>query len=224
MKSQHRSRKVNDPPARTAPEIPADIQQLTPTAEVLADAEISFRECLIENFSFKDRSYKSAVFEGCILKHLDFSRSSLRKLRLMDVRLIECDFANAEAIGLKAVRAEFINCRLTGLRAIESEWQDLLISEGDASFAQFRLGTFKTTEFNGGNFAETDFHGCDLRGALLKSCEFNNADMTGAKLEGADFRGSRVEGLMALAADLKGAIVDPTQAMVFAELLGLKIR
>ena len=59
---------------------------------------------------------------------------------------------------------------------------------------------------------------------MLKSCEFKNADMTEAKLEGADFRGSRVEGLMALAADLKGAIVDPAQAMIFAELLGLKIR
>ena len=68
---------------------------------------------------------------------------------MKDVRLIECDFANAEAIGLKAVRAEFINCRLTGLRAVESEWQDLLISEGDASFSQFRFGTFKTSEFNG---------------------------------------------------------------------------
>jgi fluoroquinolone resistance protein len=93
-----------------------------------------------------------------------------------------------------------------------------------ASFSQFRLGTFKTSEFNGCNLAEADFHGCDLRGALLKSCEFKNADMTGAQLECADFRGSRVEGLMALATDLKGAIVDPAQAMVFAELLGLKIR
>jgi uncharacterized protein YjbI with pentapeptide repeats len=55
-------------------------------------------------------------------------------------------------------------------------------------------------------------------------CEFKNADMTGAKLDGADFRGSSVEGLVALATDLKGAIVDPTQAMIFAELLGLKIR
>jgi uncharacterized protein YjbI with pentapeptide repeats len=64
----------------------------------------------------------------------------------------------------------------------------------------------------------------DLRGALLKSCEFKNADMTGAQLEGVDFRGSRVEGLMALATDLKGAIVDRAQEMVFAELLGLKIR
>src|SRR5690349_223806 len=105
MKSQHRNKKVNDPPARTAPEIPADVQQLTPTAEVLADPEISFRDCMIENLSFKDRSFRSAVFEGCILKHLDFGRSSLRGLRLKDVRLIECDFANAEAVGLKAVRA-----------------------------------------------------------------------------------------------------------------------
>lgn len=48
--------------------------------------------------------------------------------------------------------------------------------------------------------------------------------MTEATLEGADFRGSRVEGLVATAADLKGAIVDPAQAMIFAELPGLKIR
>jgi uncharacterized protein YjbI with pentapeptide repeats len=137
---------------------------------------------------------------------------------------VGCDFANAHAIALKAVRVEFINCRLTGLRAVESQWQDLLISEGDASFSQFGLGTFKNSEFNGCNFAEADFHGCDPRGALLKGCELKNVDMTGAKLEGADLRGSRVEGLMALAGDLKGVIVDPTQAMIFAELLGLKIR
>jgi hypothetical protein len=48
--------------------------------------------------------------------------------------------------------------------------------------------------------------------------------MTGARLEAADFRGSQVEGLVANAEDLRGAIVDPAQAMVFAELMGLKIR
>ena len=99
-----------------------------------------------------------------------------------------------------------------------------LIAGGDAGFTQFRLGTFKTSELKSCNFSEADFHGCDLRGAILKSCEFKNADMSGAKLEGADFRGSRVEDLMVLASDLKGAIVDPAQAMIFAELLGLKIR
>jgi hypothetical protein len=48
--------------------------------------------------------------------------------------------------------------------------------------------------------------------------------MTGAKLEAADFRGSQVEGLVARAEDPRGAIVDPAQAMIFAALMGLKIR
>lgn len=117
-----------------------------------------------------------------------------------------------------------MNCRLTGLRAVEAECQDFLICEGDAGYSQFRFGTFKTSEFNTCNFGEADFHGSDLRGALLKRCEFTNVDMTTTKLEGADFRGSSVEGLVATAADLKGAIVDPAQAMIFAELIGLKIR
>jgi len=56
MKSQYRSKKVKDPAARTAPEIPPDIHHLT-TVEVIDDAEISFRECLMENLSFKDRSF-----------------------------------------------------------------------------------------------------------------------------------------------------------------------
>ena len=224
MKPQYPRKKPKDPASRTAPEIPADIQKLALTANVAAGPEILFREGLIENFSFQERSFKSVVFECCILKHINFSRSSLHGVQLRDVRLVECDFANSEAIGMKAKRVEFLNCRLTGLRAVESEWQDLLISGRDASFSQFRFGTFKTSEFNDCNFTEADFHGCDLRGALLKGCELKNVDMTGAKLEETDFRGSRVEGLMAMAADLKGAIVDPAQAMTFAELLGLKIR
>ena len=123
MKPHDLRKKVNDPAARTPPEIPAHIQQFTPMAKIAAEAEVSFRECLIENFSFKNHSYESVIFKECILKHLDFSRRNVRGWRLKDVRLIECDFANAETIGLKAVRAEFINCRLTGLRAVESEWQ-----------------------------------------------------------------------------------------------------
>ena len=224
MKPQNLRKNAKDPVTRTAPDIPADIREGGFPDDIFVEPEISLRECLIENISFQDRSLKSVVLESCVLKRVNFARCNLRGLRLKDVRLLECDFANAEALGLKAVRTEFINCRLTGLKAVEADCQDFLISGGDAGFTQFRLGTFKRSEFNTCNFAEADFHGCDLRGAILRSCEFKNADMTGAKLEEADFRGSRVEGLMAFAADLKGAIVDPAQAMIFAELLGLKIR
>ena len=68
MKVQHARKKTKEPAARTAPDIPADIQQVT--ADMIADSEIAVRECLIENASFTDRSLNSAVFEACVLKHV----------------------------------------------------------------------------------------------------------------------------------------------------------
>jgi hypothetical protein len=47
-KSQRRNKKVNDPTARTPPEIPSDLQQLTPTAEALGDSEIHFENVLLK--------------------------------------------------------------------------------------------------------------------------------------------------------------------------------
>jgi hypothetical protein len=48
--------------------------------------------------------------------------------------------------------------------------------------------------------------------------------MRGAKLKDADLRGSQVEGLRVNPTDIHGAIVDPSQAMIFAALLGVRIR
>jgi uncharacterized protein YjbI with pentapeptide repeats len=209
---------------RAAPDIPSNILSSTDETQIFTGPEVEVRDCILENLTLNNCSPKTFVFESCILNRVSFTRSKLSGLRLKDIRLVECDFANAEVSGLKAMRVEFLNCRLTGLRAVEAECHDVLISEGDAGFSQFRFGTFKTSEFKSCNFGEADFYGADLRGALLTGCQFKNVDMTGAKLEGADFRGSNVEGLLANAADLKGAIVDPAQAMIFAEIMGLKIR
>ena len=209
---------------RVAPQIDATLQPLPSSPDIFNDPEVVIRDCTIENLILDGLPPKSVLFENCILKRMSFARTRFVGLRLKDVRLLECDFANAEAARLIATRVEFVNCRLTGLRAIECQCQHLLISEGDAGFCQFRQGTFKTTEFSSCNFGEADFQDADLRGAILKGCDFRNAEMNGAKLEGADFRGSRVEGMLANAADLRGAIVDPAQAMVFAALFGLIIR
>jgi uncharacterized protein YjbI with pentapeptide repeats len=212
------------PSGRAAPEIPSDLAHAI-AAEVFRGDEIVVRDRILENFALNNNnSPKTFVFESCILNRMSFARSKLTDLRLRDVRLVECDFANAEATGMKVTRVEFLNCRLTGLRAVEAECQDLLIADGDAGYAQFRFGTFTTSEFKNCNFGEADFCNSDLHGAILKDCELKNVDMTGARLEGADFRGSRVEGLLATASDLKGAIVDPAQAMIFAEIMGLRIR
>jgi len=220
----HKSKSPKLPVSRDAPDLSSNLVPLDSAQEIFNASEVVVRDCIIENVTLENSSRNSIVLEGCILKRLSFTRGRLLNFRLKDVRLVECDFANTEASGLKITRVEFLNCRLTGLRAVQAECQHLLISEGDASFSQFRFGVFNSSEFISCKFAEADFQSSDLRGAMLKSCNPTNVEMKGARLEGADFRGSRVEGLMASAEDLRGAIVDPAQAMIFAELMGLKIR
>lgn len=220
----HKSKSPKLPVSRDAPDLSSNLVPLDSVAEIFNAPEVVVRDCIIENLILDNFSPKSIALEGCILKRVSFIRNRLLNFRLKDVRLVECDFANAEASGLKITRVEFLNCRLTGLRAVQAECQHLLISEGDASFSQFRFGVFKTSEFVACKFAEADFQSSDLRGAILKGCDLTKVEMNGARLEGGDFRGSRVEGLVASAEDLKGAIVDPAQAMIFAELMGLKIR
>jgi uncharacterized protein YjbI with pentapeptide repeats len=214
----------NLPAGRIAPDLSPVLPPIAHAAEVFGGTEIEVRDCILENLEFTGLSPESILFENCILNRINFTRSKLSGLRLKDVRLVECDFANSEAAAPKMIRVEFLNSRLTGFRAVEAECQHLLISAGDASYSQFRFAVFKTSEFDSCNFSEADFHGSDLRGTILKSCDLKNAEMTGTQLEAADFRGSNVEGLVARTEDLKGAIVDPAQAMIFAELMGLKIR
>ena len=224
MKTQKSKPAKNPPPGRDTPDISPHLSPVIAAAELFRGPEIVIRDCTIENFTLENLSAQSIFLENCVLHRVSFTRSKLGGLRFKDVRMVECDFANAEALAPKMMRVEFLNCRLTGFRAPEAECRHVLISEGDAAFSQFRFGVFKTSEFISCNFSEADFHNSDLRGAILKGCDFRNTEMTGAKLEEADFRGSRVEGLLANAEDLRGAIVDPAQAMVFAELMGLKIR
>jgi hypothetical protein len=47
--------------------------------------------------------------------------------------------------------------------------------------------------------------------------------MSKVKLVNTDLRSSRVEGLRLNAEDIRGAVVDLPQAMIFASLLGIRI-
>jgi uncharacterized protein YjbI with pentapeptide repeats len=209
---------------RIEPDIPAELPQLEDAPGLFRQREITLRECRISNFSAEDLLENTLRLESCVLTRVSFSRSQLNSLKLKDVRLVECDFANTTVLGMVALRVEFQNCRLTGFRANEYDFQHTLISGGDAGYVQFRMGKFRSVRFDSCNFADADFHDADLRGTVIKDCNLRNAEFIGAKLAEADLRGSQLEGLQAVADDLKGAIVDPAQAIVLAEIMGLKIR
>jgi uncharacterized protein YjbI with pentapeptide repeats len=120
LKTQKSKPAKNPPTGRDAPDIAPHLPPVTAAAELFRGLEIVVRDCTLENLTLNELSTQSILLENCVLHRVSFTRSKLGGLRFKDVRMVECDFANAAATAPKMLRVEFLNCRLTGLRATGS--------------------------------------------------------------------------------------------------------
>ena len=209
---------------RDAADLPGGLELATGAESLFAGPDVEVMDQLVTGLQLEDRVIQRLRLESCALERVALPRAVIRVAKWKDVRLTECDLANVELSSLTAIRVELIGCRMTGLRLGETSWQSLLISGGDQRYAQFRYSKFEDCEFVGCDFQDADFYGADLRGCVFKDCRLHNVEMTKAKLAGTDLRGSALDGMRLEAADVQGAIVDMSQALVLAPLLGIEIR
>lgn len=209
---------------RREPEFESELTVVEDAEALFESQAISISERSIKEIQAEGRTAGTLFMEHSVLERVSLSGSSFSSIKLSDVRLVGCDLANLQTRAMKLVRVEFVNCRMTGFRAGEADCQDVLISEGDQRYSQFRFSSFKSAEFDSCNFEEADFYGTDLSGARFRGCNLRNAEMSKTKLVDTDLRGSVVDGLQLNAEDIRGAVVDASQAMSFAPLLGISIK
>ena len=208
---------------RDAPDLPRDLPEAD-TSQLFAEPDVRISELLVHGFRLPEAASLSALhLDSCWLRTVALPSAVVRAAKWKDVRLSECDLANAEIRALTAIRVEFLGCRMTGLRLNEASWQNVLVSGGDQRYAQFRFSALQKSEFEGCDLQDADFYGADLRGCVFRRCNLRNVEMSKAKLEGTDFRGSNIEGLRVGLEDVAGAIVDAAQALSLAPLLGIRI-
>ena len=206
--------------SRARPDLPDD---LDPASVFPDQREIFVAEQLIAGADLKNRSGGNLRLDSCVLERVSLADSSFGTIALKDVRLAGCELANLRARVMTLVRVELIDCRMTGLSGGTVDAQDLLIREGDQRYCQFRESKFKSAEFEGCNFEEADFQDTDFTGAIFRRCNLRKVEMGKARLYDADLRGSIVEGMHIEIDGLRGAVVDPAQAMSFALLMGIRI-
>lgn len=202
--------------SRREAEIPEELTEGGALAERIVEQRVTGAD-------WRGRTGASLRVENSVLERVCLAECRFGSLMMRDVRLVNCDLANLQIRGWALTRVEFIDCRMTGLTAAETEALDVLAREGDLRYSQFRDSRFRSTEFDGCNLEEADFQGTDLTGTVFRKCNMRNVEMGQARLPDADLRGSAVEGLHIGVEGLRGAVVDPAQAMQFALLLGIRI-
>jgi uncharacterized protein YjbI with pentapeptide repeats len=164
------------------------------------------------------------TFEQVQCKGVNMNSTTFTHLQLGDVRLTECDLANARWPEAGLHRVEASECRMTGFVAIEAKFQDVLFKQCKINLAQFRFSTFKAVRFEDCDLSDADFQGADLTGVSFVRCNLQNVEMSGAKLIGADLRSSTIDGLRAGPRELQGAIVDSAQALVLVQAFGIVVK
>jgi uncharacterized protein YjbI with pentapeptide repeats len=209
---------------RDEPDLPVELEPTGEPCELFGESDVvAIQERHLQDLERTNLEVSTFRIEGSVLERVQLAGGQFGSAVWKDVRLVGCDLANIRAHRIALVRVELIDCRLTGFSATALDCQDVLIQNGDVRYSQFQGGKFRTCEFDGCNWQEADLRNADLSGSVFRSCNLARADFNGAKLQNTDFRKSEVEGMLAGMNDLRGAIVDPVQAMVFARLLGLRI-
>ena len=129
---------------RREPEVHDDLIALAGAKALFERDVISISESLIEGVQFEECNATSLFIEASVVERVNLSNCRFGSVKLADVRLVNCDLGNLEARAMSLVRVEFINCRMTGFRAGKLECQDVLISQGDQRYSQFRFSHFKS--------------------------------------------------------------------------------
>lgn len=158
-----------------------------------------------------------------LFKQSNLSLSVLTNPHIIDVKFDDCDLANGKWTKGKIEQSEFIKCRMTGIKFIECIIRNVTFKNCQLKLSQMRFCEFKNVVFDNCILEEADFYNSDLRGVEFSDCDLIKAEMSGTKLLGTDLRTSKLEGLNVSIESLKGAIIDPTQVMSLAHLLGTKI-
>lgn len=178
----------------------------------------------LANVDWSNQTAEDLVFEQIVARRVLLSGTKLARLQLVDARLETCDLAATEWPKAYLRRAELHGCRLVGANWEHATVEDVVFKDCNLEYGLFWEASFKAVRFEHCALREASFAGTNLAGVVFANCDLVRADLRNTKLVGADFRGSKLDGLQVGIKELQGAIIDPSQAVQLATLLGLSVR
>jgi uncharacterized protein YjbI with pentapeptide repeats len=204
-----------------APRLPKSLNAETITT---LDDHAEYFSLSISGSDLSQQVASHVIFEQVQLRRVNFTQSRLPKLRLIDVQLETCDLTGAVWEQARWQRVVFSGSRLMGVQLMEGRCEDAVFHDCLLEGAIFASTTFKSARFEGCNLREAVFTEADLTNVVFQRCDLTHADLRGSRLSGADFRGSIIDGMQVGALELRGAIIDPSQAVQVVSLLGVSVK
>jgi uncharacterized protein YjbI with pentapeptide repeats len=206
-----------------APRLPRDFEPTELSPADVEDGE-TYRSFQLANADFKSKRTHHVTFEQASLSTVNFTGTRMELGTWVDVLFQGCDLSNARWEKGTLIRTEIKDSRLVGFSlGGEGHLENVQLVDCNCHLASFRFTRLKAVSFKNCNLTEADFQGCDLSSVTFVGCDLRSVEMSQAKMRGVDLRGSQIDGIRAGPAELRGAVIDPVQAAIIAQAMGLTV-
>ena len=172
---------------------------------------------------FSSQEAGKLVAEQVIFQHVLFNLARFSAFRGLDCLFEVCDLSGSNWDKARFQRVLFKDCKLFNTQFLEANFENLLLQDCKADHAVFALAHFKAARMDKCSLKGASFVEADLRGMVFHECDLTGADLRNAKLEGVDFRTAIIDGIQVGPQDLKGVLIQPTQAVQVVGLLGVQV-
>jgi uncharacterized protein YjbI with pentapeptide repeats len=186
--------------------------------------DTKYENLSVINLNLKESLAGNIKIDCGRMDHVNLNGSRMEKLQLNDVIFTECNLANSEAFQSFWLRTQIHNSKLTGLKVNSATMEEILIKDSNSQYLQMRFGKAKHLYFESCNLKGSDFQNTDLSECKFINCDLSDTEFSGCKLIGTDLRGSNLENIRLGVNEIKGAIVNTSQALFLSGILGIDIR
>ena len=157
---------------------------------------------------------RAGVFTECSFRGVRFNVSTHANAAFVNCTFTRCSFFDATFTGCKLVGSMFDGCTFGLLEVDGGDWSFTGLPGADLRRSVFRDVRMREADLTGARFDDAQVLRCDLSGAWVHRASFARCDLRGSDLSAFDPE----------TAGLKGAVIDPAQALVIAATLGLVVR
>jgi uncharacterized protein YjbI with pentapeptide repeats len=186
------------------------------SADLLSEASLSQQ-------NFDQAKAEALTLEEMRLQKLSLREAKLARLDLRDCEISDVDFSNSEIERGMLTRARFENAKLLGLNGRLSHFRDVVFKDCNLNLADFGKARFQQVRFENCQLKDLQLSGANFKQVQFKNCDLSGLDLSDVTHVHLDLRGSSIAGFRASAAELKGLILDPEQALGLIHLLGVTV-
>lgn len=210
------------------PDIPAELVITEDLTSYLtkADDESDLSCMHIKNIRLQKNDLSAFTFKKVIFEHCRLLDCDMSGISCTDVVFRHCDLSNSDMTDGYFCRCEFSDCRLIGIMLVSTGMHDIKLSGCNLKYAAIEKSKLCDIEINDCNFSEAGITECKLKNFEATASQFIRTTFFKTSLAGIDFSENEIGGLILSenSSEIRGAIVNPLQAVDLAKRLGIIIK